>query len=163
MTDNLSVVREICPSCGKTLTEREWSEHDNSCVGVVRRISGGTPVDKQAIDVLRSLVEQMRETYIQQIADCPGETVEGTRWIVPNDAVQRVRALRLPTDAELKKVLERAVLKARIEEAKIAEHDNFSWPHANVNPIGRCQQCERIAALEQALAKLNEPAKVPEP
>jgi hypothetical protein len=97
MTDNLSVVREICPSCGKTLTEKEWSEHDSSCVGAVPGISGGA--------------------------------------------------------------VERAVLEARIEEAKWWQDKVRSSPWSALSEANR----ERIAVLEQALAKLNEPAKVPEP
>jgi hypothetical protein len=123
------------------------------------------------LSALRSLVEQMRENCADAAAQDAQVIVTSLGNIQDGDATgeeldraikaamritKRIRALPLPTDAELEKVLERAVLEARIEEAK--------WWHirSEINGIHKgnciCEMCERIASHEQVLAKLSKPA-----
>lgn len=94
------------------------------------------------------LSRQEADDFAREIADVfwPNGTTKAQDAIYDN----QIEAL-IPL---LQRTVHIKCAEARLEEAKrgIHEYDAY-YPHQTMNPIGRCQQCERIATLEKEAAK----------
>jgi hypothetical protein len=163
MTGHLASIRRLLEEQRKKAARHVWKSvkgisdaEDKYLAAIMQALP--LPTDAELEKVLEPLIQAAE--YATE-ADCL-KVVQKAYY----NAYAKSDRLNMRVCAEIEKYmkeskgqhhLERAVLEARIEEAKWWQENDHD-PIYLRDPNHSCPGCRRIAALEQALAKLNETA-----